>query len=160
DPEVARADYPPHCEAFPVRLRRARRPNLPPPADALARLRIFEHRVLSVNLVLRLEVVRIGGGPVAIQSRSNLSVFHIKSPRPSPTMLSRRTNRRPGTGAFQMTVWTVFPRHATSRGRPMFTSSRRGIVRFSRSVAVTALVAAPYQTDDAEHGCDGKANEV
>ena len=28
------------------------------------------------------------------------------------------------------------------------------------NVAVTALVAAPYQTDDAEHGCDGKANEV
>jgi hypothetical protein len=30
--------------------------------------------------VLRLEVVRIGGRPVAIQSRSNLSVFHLKSP--------------------------------------------------------------------------------
>ena len=27
-----------------------------------------------------LEVVRIGGGPVAIQSRPNLWVFHIKSP--------------------------------------------------------------------------------
>jgi hypothetical protein len=53
--------------------------NLPPPADALARLRIFEHRVVSVNLVLRLEVVRIGGSPVAIQSGSNLSVFHINS---------------------------------------------------------------------------------
>jgi hypothetical protein len=77
---AARADYPPHCEVFPVRLRVARRLNPPPPADALARLRIFEHRVLSVNLVLSLEVVRIGGGPVAIQSRSDLSVFHIKSP--------------------------------------------------------------------------------
>ena len=54
--------------------------NLPPPADALARLRVLEHRVLSVNLVLSLEVVGVGGGPVAIQSRSNLSVFHIKSP--------------------------------------------------------------------------------
>jgi hypothetical protein len=30
--------------------------------------------------VLPLEVVRIGGGPVAIQSHSDLSVFHIKSP--------------------------------------------------------------------------------
>src|SRR3954464_1308987 len=80
DPEAARAGYPPHCEAFPVRLRGPRRLNLPPPADALARLRIFEHRVLSVNLVLPFEVVRIGGSPVAIQSRSNLSVFHIKSP--------------------------------------------------------------------------------
>jgi hypothetical protein len=44
----------------------------------------IEHRVLevnlAVNLVLTLEVVRIGSGPVAIQSRSNLSVFHVKSP--------------------------------------------------------------------------------
>src|SRR5260221_5239863 len=78
DQEVARADYPPHCEAFPVRLRGARRLNLPPPANALARLRIFEHCVLSVNLVLPLEVVRIGGGPVAIQSPSNLSVFQYQ----------------------------------------------------------------------------------
>ena len=30
------------------------------------RIGIFEHRVLPVNLVLRLEVVRIGGGPMAI----------------------------------------------------------------------------------------------
>jgi hypothetical protein len=51
-----------------------------PATDALARLRIFEHGVFSVNVVLRLEVVRIGGSPVAIQSRSNLSVFHIKAP--------------------------------------------------------------------------------
>jgi hypothetical protein len=41
-------------------------------------LRVFENRVLSVNLMLPLEIVRIGGGPVAIQSRSNLSVFHIE----------------------------------------------------------------------------------
>src|SRR6202008_1163118 len=80
DPEVARADNPPHCEAFPIWLRGARRLYVPAAADALARLRIFEHRVLSVNLVLRLEIVRIGGSPMAIQSRSNLSVFHIKPP--------------------------------------------------------------------------------
>src|SRR5205814_7942476 len=61
NPKVGRADHPPYCEAFPVRLHGARRLNLPPTADALARLRIFEHRVLSVNLMLRLEVVRVGG---------------------------------------------------------------------------------------------------
>ena len=44
-----------------------------------ARLGIFQYRILSVNPVLRLEVVRIGGGPVAIQSGSNLSVLHTKS---------------------------------------------------------------------------------
>src|SRR5437879_9534811 len=80
DPKVARADDPPHCEAFPVRLRGARQPYLLPPADALARLWIFEHSVLSVNLVLPLEITRIGGGPVAIQSRSLFSVFQTKSP--------------------------------------------------------------------------------
>ncbi len=80
DPEVARADYPPHSEAFPVRLRGARRLDVAPPADALARLRIFEHRVLSINVVLRLEIVRIGRGPVAIQSRLNLAVVHIEFP--------------------------------------------------------------------------------
>src|SRR3954451_18094785 len=88
DPEVARAGYPPHGEAFPVRLRGARRLNLLPPADALARLRIFEHRVLSINVVLRLEVVRIGSGPVTIQSRSNPAVIHTEFPavddEPSP----------------------------------------------------------------------------
>ena len=54
--------------------------NIAPAADALARLRILEHRVLSVNLVLRLEVVRVGCGPVEIQSRSNLTVFHLDLP--------------------------------------------------------------------------------
>jgi hypothetical protein len=46
-------------------------------ADALARLRVLEHRVLSVNLVLRFEVVGVGGGPVAIQGRSDVVVFHL-----------------------------------------------------------------------------------
>src|ERR1700722_7909520 len=72
NPKVARADNPPHSEALFVRLHRSRRLNIPPPTDALARLRIFEHRVLLVNLMLRLEVVCVGRGPVAIQSRSNV----------------------------------------------------------------------------------------
>jgi len=80
DPEVARADDPPHSEAFPVRLCGARRLNLQPAADTLAGLRIFEHCVLSVNLVLGLEVAHVRGSPVSIQSSSNLSVFHIGSP--------------------------------------------------------------------------------
>src|SRR5215472_4987442 len=80
DPEITRADDPPNREAFLVRLRGARRLDLPPPADALARLRIFEHRVLSVNLMLPLEVVRIGSGPVAIQRRADLSLVHVRPP--------------------------------------------------------------------------------
>src|SRR5579872_202919 len=56
DPKVARADDPPDREALPVRLRSARGLNVAAPADALARLRIFERRVLAVDLMLRLEV--------------------------------------------------------------------------------------------------------
>jgi hypothetical protein len=55
-------------------------------------LRIFEDRILSINLMLFFEVVRIGGGPVAIQSVSNLPIFHAASPS-SPLMLHHRTMR-------------------------------------------------------------------
>src|SRR5260221_9837319 len=84
DPEVGIAEHPPHCEAFLVRLRATRCLNVVSTADALPRLRILEHCVLLVNLMLRLEVVRVGGGPVAIQSRSNLPVFHLDLPLTYP----------------------------------------------------------------------------
>src|SRR5260370_38535931 len=64
-----------------------------PAADALARLRILEHGVLPVDLVLHLEVVRIGRRPVEIQSRSNLPAFHLNLPsryRCTQTQASRR----------------------------------------------------------------------
>ena len=35
---------------------------------------------LSVDVVLRLEIVHIGGSPMAIQRRANFSVVHVKSP--------------------------------------------------------------------------------
>jgi hypothetical protein len=79
-PEVGSAEYPPHCEALCVRLSKARRLNVAPAADALARLRVLEHRILSVNLMLCLEVVGVGGGPVAIQGRSDVVVFHLDLP--------------------------------------------------------------------------------
>jgi hypothetical protein len=43
-------------------------------------LRIFEHRILSVNLVLGLKVVGVRGYPVAIQGRSDVLVFHLDLP--------------------------------------------------------------------------------
>src|SRR5205085_12356749 len=85
----APAHRPPHPEGFPVRLRSARQLKVVPAADALTLLRIFDHRVLPVNLVLPLEVVHICRGPVAIQRRSDLLLCHIRSPRPSPSTLSR-----------------------------------------------------------------------
>jgi hypothetical protein len=45
-----------------------------------ARLRVLEHCILSVNLVLRLEIVHVGGGPVAMQRRSDVVVFHLDLP--------------------------------------------------------------------------------
>src|ERR1700730_19413285 len=93
DPEVASAEDAPHGEALHARLCEARRLNIAPAADALARLRILEHCVLSVNLVLHLEVVRVGRSPVEIQSRSNLPIFHLSLPshyRCTQTQASRR----------------------------------------------------------------------
>jgi hypothetical protein len=55
-------------------------PNIAPAADALARVRILEHSVLSVDLVLHLEVVRVGRSPVGIQGRSNLAAFRLNHP--------------------------------------------------------------------------------
>ena len=52
-----------------------------PAAHALARLRIFQHGVLAVDLVLDLEVVGVGRRPVEIQSRANVTVCHFD---PSP----------------------------------------------------------------------------
>ena len=63
-----------------ARLNKTRRLNVAPAADALARLRVLEHRILSVNLVLRLEVIGVGGGPVAIEGRSDIVVFHLDLP--------------------------------------------------------------------------------
>lgn len=109
--------------------------NLPPPADALARLRIFEHRVVSVNLVLRLEVVRIGGSPVAIQSGSNLSVFHINSLTIAVDAEARKSLVR-----FQHNIgrdgWHPMRSEPRSRARPIevaffdFVSARAGESRF------------------------------
>src|SRR5215471_4293996 len=80
DPEVGSADDPPHREALLVRLGETGCLNVVPATDALPRLRIFEHCMLLVNPMLRLEVVRVGGGPVTIQSCPNLPVFHLDRP--------------------------------------------------------------------------------
>src|SRR3984885_9094866 len=75
DPKVARTEYAPHCKALLVRLRSTRRLNIAPAADPLAGLRILEHGIVVINLVLGLEIIGVRGGPVAIQSRANVLVF-------------------------------------------------------------------------------------
>src|SRR5215469_2083058 len=68
-------------------------------------------------------------------------------------MLSRRTIRRPRTGSFQTAVLTVWPRHATSRGRPTLTESNRAtdcvlragpLARIPRQLYARALVNGPH----------------
>src|SRR6185437_11743043 len=108
DPEVAGAEDARHGEALHVRLCDAGRLNIAPAADALARLRILEHGVLPVNLVLHLEVVRVGRSPVEIQGRSNLAVFH-----------RNRSSRHRRTPLGQVTL--------TEAGIPIYADIRRMI---------------------------------
>src|SRR5271166_5875197 len=80
NPEVARADDSAHREALCIRLRDARGLDVAPAPDALARLRVLEHCVLPVYVVLDIEVVGVRGGPVAIERLSNLILVHPPSP--------------------------------------------------------------------------------
>src|ERR1700722_4478297 len=57
DPEIAATEHASHGESLHIRLRGARRLNVLPTTDALARLRIFKHRVISIDSVFGLEVV-------------------------------------------------------------------------------------------------------
>src|ERR1700685_104895 len=77
DPKVAGTEYAPHTKALLVRLRRTRRLDIAPAADSLAGLRVLEHCIVVVNVVLCLEIIGVRGCPVAIQSRANgLVIVH------------------------------------------------------------------------------------
>src|ERR1700758_5228374 len=67
DPKIAAAKHASHGEMFRARLGDARRLNVGSTSDALARLRIVENCVSSVDLVLRRELVGVRGRPVALQ---------------------------------------------------------------------------------------------
>src|SRR5579864_2378589 len=75
DPKVGSTEYAPHLKALLVRLRTTRCLNIAPSADPLPGLRVLEHCIIVVNLVLCLEIIRVRGGPVAIQSRPNVPLF-------------------------------------------------------------------------------------
>jgi hypothetical protein len=65
-----------HGEAFRARLGDARRLNVGSTSDALARLRILENCISSVDLVLRRKVVGVGGRPVAPQGDPHVVISH------------------------------------------------------------------------------------
>jgi hypothetical protein len=91
DPKVSTAEDASHGEAFRIRLGFARRLNVGPATDALARLRIFENCISSVDFVFRVEVVGVGCFPVALQTGPYVVVTHGDSP--SVTRLHRRCDQ-------------------------------------------------------------------
>src|SRR5271154_1717812 len=86
DPDVARADDAAHREALGARLRDARSLNVVPPSDALPRLRVLEQCILPIYVVLNIEVICVGGGPVAIERLSNLILIHPATPVLDPSV--------------------------------------------------------------------------
>src|ERR1700757_4369211 len=72
DPKIAAAEHASHSEAFRVRLSGARCLNVGSTSDAFTRLRILEHCISSVDLVLRRKVVGVGGRPVAPQGNPHV----------------------------------------------------------------------------------------
>ena len=90
--------------------------------EVLSELSVGE--VVSVELALP---VTVGVRPID-EDGAVLTPVSGQIPLAVAVMLSRRTMRGPGTDAFHTAVWTVFSRHATSRGRPTFTETNRGII--------------------------------
>src|SRR5271165_206428 len=76
DPKIAATEHASHGETFRARLGDARRLNVGSTSDALARLRILENCISSVDLVLRRKVVGVGGRPVAPQRDPHVVITH------------------------------------------------------------------------------------
>src|SRR5262249_942271 len=79
DPEVGSTEYPPQRKPFLVLLAERTCLSLSPAAVASARLPFLAPRVLSVNPIPGFEVIPVGGGPVALERRSNPAFFRLKS---------------------------------------------------------------------------------
>src|ERR1700753_3634297 len=82
-PKIVGADDSTDLEALFIRLNCAAALDVLAAANALARLRIFEHRVFAIDLMLGLKIPGIGSQPMPIQEDTYLVVFHAASPRSS-----------------------------------------------------------------------------
>ena len=67
----------PHCEALLARLLGAIILYVASTAESLTRLRVFQHRVLVIDGVLRFEIVHIRRRPMPIQCRSYDLISHL-----------------------------------------------------------------------------------
>src|SRR5581483_6617377 len=75
-PQITAADDSPDGKALFVGLTGALTQYVTPAASALARLGVFQHRVLVINAMLGFEIIGIGSGPMLIQSGADLAVSH------------------------------------------------------------------------------------
>src|SRR5665213_1810707 len=79
-PEIAAADHSLDRKALVVWLHGPALLNVVPAADPLARLRIIEHRVLAVDLMLDFEIVRVRSIPMPLQRHPHVSIIHLALP--------------------------------------------------------------------------------
>src|SRR4051795_11832389 len=75
-PEIVAADDAPNSEAFLVRLHEPALLDVAATADALAGLRIVEHCVLAIDVVLGLEIVRVRSVPMALERGQLALIIH------------------------------------------------------------------------------------
>src|ERR1700692_1353519 len=78
DPKIAAAKNSPDRKAFFVRLAGALVLDVASTAGSLAGLRVFQHRVLAINAVLRFKIVGIGRRPMLIQCRTDRLISHSR----------------------------------------------------------------------------------
>src|SRR3954447_6260193 len=79
-PEIVAADNSSNREALLVRLHEPALLDVAATADALAGLRIVEHRVLAINVVLGLEIVRVRSVPMALERGQLTLIIHRDLP--------------------------------------------------------------------------------
>src|SRR3981189_1259703 len=89
DPELAAADNSPDRKAFLVWLDGSALLNVMPAANPLARLRIIDHSILTVDFMFDLEIARVRSIPMALQRRPRGLIIHLNLPPALPAIIPR-----------------------------------------------------------------------
>src|SRR4051812_46277159 len=76
DPEIGAASHAPDRKALLVGLDGSALLNVAPAATALARLRIIEHGIVAVDVMLGFEIARIRSLPMALQRSPHGLIVH------------------------------------------------------------------------------------
>src|SRR6202790_2264422 len=91
DPEIAAADNSPDRKTLLVRLDESALLNVVPAANPLARLRIIEHSILTVDFMFDLEIARVRSIPMALQRRPHGLIVHLILPSALPLSFRERS---------------------------------------------------------------------